>query len=105
MRSKFEYQLIKQIENMDDSSFIKLDNGTYKYKNWIIDYQYSEPYHENDITDEEDFEPYMDEGYTRILGNEKYDYVPNVCYVNFKKDIEKYKDLIIKHIDNYISND
>ena len=82
MRNKFEYQIIKQVENMDDSSFIKFENGRYKYKNWIIDYQYL-------ISNE----------------NEKYDYVPNVCYVNFKKDIEKYKDLIIKCIDNYISND
>lgn len=93
---------------MDDSSFIKINNRSYKYKNWIIDYQYDEPWHEDKITDENDFEPFMCEGYTRMLiskGNEKYDYVPNVCYVNFKKDIEKYKDLIIMLIDNYISND
>ena len=84
------------------------DFKTWKYGKWIIDSQYNEPYHENSITDEEDFEDslYMDEGYTRIIGNgEKYDYKPNVCYVDFKKDIEKYKDLIIKHIDNYISDD
>ena len=108
MRNKFEYQIIKQVENMDDSSFIKFENGRYKYKNWIIDYQYDEPLYEDSITDEDDFEPFMCEGYTRVLisnENEKYDYVPNVCYVNFKKDIEKYKDLIIKCIDNYISND
>lgn len=56
------------------------------------------------------FEPFMCEGYTRMLmnnetGEEKYDYVPNVCYVEYKKDIQKYKDLIIKCIDNYVSNE
>jgi hypothetical protein len=81
----------------------------WKYGKWIIDFQYSDEDVQDEITSEEDFEDslFMDEGYTRYIfkeGDEKYDYVPNVCYVNFKKDIEKYKDLIIKCIDNY-SND
>lgn len=44
MRTKTDYQIIKQVESMDDTSFIKLNDRLYKYRNWIIDYKWDDDY-------------------------------------------------------------
>ena len=86
----------------------KYKNKFYCYKGIIIDYKF-----EGDETSEkkqgflsdprdDTFEPFLNTGYIRKLGEgsrAKYDYMPDVLLVEYEKDIEKYKDDIIKYID------
>lgn len=61
-----------------------------------IDYNYDVPDATNDV-----FDPYFDEGYVRMVGD-KIDYIRPHIVLDFKNDVQKYKDEIIKFIDNKI---
>ena len=79
----------------------KYKNKFYVYKGIIIDSKW----HDEDLKDEisDDFDPFYNKGYTRQLGkgsDATYDYVPDFILLNYEKDIENFKDDIIKYIDD-----
>ena len=87
----------------------KYKNKFYCYKGIIIDYKFDDIDETSEkkqgfLSDPRDdtFEPFLNTGYIRKLGEgsrAKYDYMPDVLLVEYEKDIEKYKDDIIKYID------
>lgn len=94
------YEQYKQaIENEPkDKEFKKFNERVYIYRGILIDYNY-------DVSDaiNDEFDPYFDEGYVRMVGN-KIDYIRPHVVLDFKNDIEKYKDDIIKYINDKIKN-
>lgn len=97
-------EYIKELEQCEDFKNLKKYKGKfYVYKGVIIDCKWLD----EDLKDEtsKNFEPYYNKGYTRIIGDGldvKYDYVPDFLWLDFEKDIEKYKSDIIKYIDKII---
>lgn len=86
------------IKNEPNDKEFKKFNSINIYRGILIDYNY-------DVSDAEsdEFDPYFDEGYVRMVGN-KIDYIRPHVVLTFKNDIEKYKDDIIKYIDNKIES-
>lgn len=100
------YEQYKQaIENEPkDKEFIKFNKRCFIYRGVIIDYNYSLSQEEiPEYEEKPDFEELFNEGYVRMVGN-KIDYVrPHITF-SYDYQIEKYKDDIIKFIDNKISH-
>lgn len=92
------YEQYKQdIENEPkDKEFKKFNERCFIYRGILIDYNFEE--YESD-----EFDPYFDEGYVRMVGN-KIDYIRPHVVLDFKNDIEKYKDEIIKYIDSIVDS-
>lgn len=82
----------------NDKEFKKFNSRVYIYRGILIDYNFDEPDAETD-----EFDPYFDEGYTRMVGD-KIDYIRPHVVLTFKNDIEKYKDDILKYIDDIIES-
>lgn len=80
----------------NDKEFKKFNSHVFIYRGILIDYNYDE--YESD-----EFDPYFDEGYVRMVGN-KIDYIRPHVVLPFKNDIEKYKDDIIKYIDSIVDS-
>lgn len=94
------YEQYKQaIENESkDKEFKKFNSRIYIYRGILIDYNYDVPDAEAD-----EFDPYFDEGYVRMVGN-KIDYIRPHVVLDFKNDIEKYKNDIIDFINDKIES-
>ena len=80
----------------NDKEFKKFNKRVYIYRGVLVDYNYDVSDATNDI-----FDPYFDEGYVRMVGD-KIDYIRPHIVLDFKNDVQKYKDEIIKYIDNKI---
>lgn len=91
-------QYKQAIENEPKDKEFKKFNSINIYRGILIDYNYDVPDAESD-----EFDPYFDEGYVRMVGN-KIDYIRPHVVLSFKNDIEKYKDDIIKYIDDKIES-
>lgn len=97
------YEQYKQaIENEPkDKEFKKLDKECFIYRGIIIDWNFMSKEEEDD--EEIKIEELFNEGYVRMVGD-KIDYVrPHITF-SYNYQIEKYKDEIIKYIDNKISH-
>lgn len=93
------YEQYKQaIENEPNDKEFKKFNSINIYRGILIDYNF-------DVSDAEsdEFDPYFDEGYVRMVGN-KIDYIRPHVVLDYKNDIEKYKDDIIKYIDSIVDS-
>lgn len=88
-----EYENIIKTEP-NDKEFKLFNHRVYIYRGILIDYNYDVPDATNDV-----FEPYFDEGYVRMVGD-KIDYIRPHVVLDFKNDVQKYKDDIIKFIDS-----
>lgn len=86
------------IKNEPNDKEFKKFNSINIYRGILIDYNYDVPDAESD-----EFDPYFDEGYVRMVDN-KIDYIRPHVVLPFKNDIEKYKDDIIKYIDDKIES-
>lgn len=86
------------IKNEPNDKEFKKFNSINIYRGILIDYNYDVPDAKSD-----EFDPYFDEGYVRMVGN-KIDYIRPHVVLPFKNDIEKYKDDIIKYIDDKIES-
>lgn len=93
-----EYENIIKTEP-NDKEFKQFNHRVYIYRGILIDYNYDVSDATNDI-----FDPYFDEGYVRMVGD-KIDYIRPHVVLDFKNDVQKYKDEIIKYIDNKIDCD
>lgn len=89
-----EYKEIVEFE-LNDKSFRTCGNN-YLYKSFIIAYNHDLP---DCVSDK--FDPMYQKGYVRRIGN-KIDYFRGVLTFDYKNDIQKYKDVIIKYIDRKI---
>ena len=85
----------------NDKEFKKFNKRCFIYRGILIDYNYDVPDAEAD-----DFDPYFDEGYTRLLLGDVplVDYVRPHVVLDYKNDIEKYKEDIIKYIDSIVDS-
>ena len=90
-----EYENIIKTEP-NDKEFKLFNHRVYIYRGVLVDYNYDVPDATNDV-----FEPYFDEGYVRMVGD-KIDYIRPHVVLDFKNDVQKYKDDIIKYIDSKI---
>ena len=90
-----EYENIIKTEP-NDKEFKLFNHRVYIYRGILIDYNYDVPDATNDV-----FEPYFNEGYVRMVGD-KIDYIRPHVVLDFKNDVQKYKDDIIKYIDSKI---
>lgn len=90
-----EYENIIKTEP-NDKEFKQFNHRVYIYRGILIDYNYDVSDATNDI-----FDPYFDEGYVRMVGD-KIDYIRPHVVLDFKNDVQKYKDEIIKYIDSKI---
>lgn len=88
-----EYKNIIKTEP-SDKEFKLFNHRVYVYRGVLVDYNYDVPDATNDV-----FEPYFDEGYVRMVGD-KIDYIRPHIVLDFKNDVQKYKDEIIKFIDS-----
>lgn len=86
------------IKNEPNDKEFKKFNSINIYRGILIDYNFDVPDAESD-----EFDPYFDEGYVRMVGN-KIDYIRPHVVLDYKNDIEKYKDDIIKYIDDKIES-
>lgn len=86
------------IKNEPNDKEFKKFNSIFIYRGILIDYNYDVPDAESD-----EFDPYFDEGYVRMVGN-KIDYIRPHVVLDYKNDIEKYKDDIINFIDSKIDS-
>jgi hypothetical protein len=93
-----EYKNIVKTEP-NDKEFKPFNHRVYIYRGILIDYNYDVP----DVT-HDTFEPYFDEGYVRMVGD-KIDYIRPHVVLDFKNDVQKYKDEIIKFIDSKRDSD
>lgn len=82
------------VNEPNDKEFKPFNSRVYIYRGVLVDYNYDVP---DAITDV--FEPYFDEGYVRMVGD-KIDYIRPHITLDFKNDVQKYKDDIIKYIDS-----
>ena len=90
-----EYKNIVKTEP-NDKEFKPFNHRVYIYRGVLVDYNYDVLDATNDV-----FDPYFDEGYVRMVGN-KIDYIRPHVVLDFKNDVQKYKDEIIKFIDDKI---
>ena len=92
-----EYKIMVKAEQ-EDKEFKPTPFGNYYiYRGFIVDYNYD---YSDCVSD--DFDPFYQKGYTRLIGNDKVDYVHNALILNYKNDIQKYKLDIINFIDRKI---
>ena len=89
-----EYKEIREFE-LNDKTFRPLSGG-YLYKGFIINYNHDLP---DCVSDK--FDPMYYKGYVRRIGD-KIDYFRNTLIFDYKNDVQKYKDDIIKFIDKKI---
>ena len=67
----------------NDKEFKKFNKRVYIYRGILVDYNFDVPDAETD-----EFDPYFDEGYVRMVGN-KIDYIRPHIVLDFKNDVQK----------------